>query len=46
MRSVRCRNGTPPKAHNAFCNPSLRLAKLSEKQSVTCSQFEQVNTKW
>jgi len=46
IRSVRCRCGTPPKDHKALCNPSLRLAKLSEKHTVTCSQFECVNTKW
>jgi hypothetical protein len=46
MRSVRCRAGTPPSSHRAFCSPSLRLAKLSEKQTLTCSQFECVSTKW
>jgi hypothetical protein len=40
MRSVRCRAGTPPNVHKAFCKPSLRLSKLSEKQIVTASQFE------
>jgi hypothetical protein len=46
MRSVRCRAGAPPNSQKAFCSPSLRLAKLSEKHSVTCSQFEAVSTKW
>jgi hypothetical protein len=40
IRSVRCRAGTPPNSHTAFCNPSLRLSKLSEKQIVAVSQFE------
>jgi hypothetical protein len=32
--------GTPPSSHNACCNPSLRLSKLSEKQIEAVSQFE------
>jgi hypothetical protein len=39
-RSVRCRRGTPPSSHKAFCRPSLRLSKLSEKQTVPASQLE------
>ena len=37
--------GAPPNSHSAFCNPSLKLSKLSEKQIVTSSQFEYVSTK-
>ena len=44
-RSVRWRCGTLPSAHSAFCNPSLRLSKLSEKHTVAASQFEYVSTK-
>jgi hypothetical protein len=46
MRSVRWRSGTAPSSHRAFCKPALRLAKLSEKQTCTYSQFECVSTKW
>jgi hypothetical protein len=45
IRSVRCRSGTAPSFHIAFCNPSLKLSKLSEKQIVAVSQFEYVSTK-
>jgi hypothetical protein len=40
IRSVRCRAGAAPNFHSAFCKPSLRLSKLSEKQIVAASQFE------
>jgi hypothetical protein len=40
MRSLRWRSGTAPSSQKAFCKPTLRLAKLSEKQTVTYSQFE------
>jgi hypothetical protein len=30
MRSVRCASGEPPSSQSAFCNPSLKLSKLSE----------------
>jgi hypothetical protein len=40
IRSERCRAGTPPNSISAFCKPSLRLSKLSEKQIVADSQFE------
>src|SRR5664280_2034599 len=33
-RSVRWRCGTLPSARSAFCNPSLRLSKLSEKHTI------------
>ena len=33
-------SGTPPSSHKAFCSPSLRLSKLSEKQTVPASQLE------
>ena len=46
IEAVRCRAGAAPNAHQAFCAPSLRLAKLSEKHRLTSSQFEYVNTKW
>jgi len=46
MRSLRCRSGTPPSSPSAFCKPTLRDSKLSEKQIVTVSQFEYVSTKW
>ena len=39
------RRGTPPSSHKAFCNPSLRLSRLSEKQMVPVSQLEYVSTK-
>ena len=42
--AVRC--GTPPSSHKAFCSPSLRLSRLSEKQMVPVSQLEYVSTKW
>src|SRR5262249_37625809 len=38
--SVRCTRGTPPSSARAFCRPSLRLSKLSAKQTVPASQFE------
>jgi len=44
-RSVRCSCGTPPSSHNAFCKPSLRLSRLSEKHTVPVSQLEYVSTK-
>jgi hypothetical protein len=46
IRSERCRRGTPFNSCKAFCNPSLRLSKLSEKHTVAVSQFEYVSTKW
>jgi hypothetical protein len=39
-RSVRWAFGTPPSSQSAFCSPSLKLSKLSEKQIVAVSQFE------
>ena len=42
IRSVLWSSGAPPNCHRAFCNFSLRLAKLSDRQIVPASQFEYV----
>ncbi len=35
-----------PNSRYAFCKPSLKLSKVSEKQIDADSQFEYVSTKW
>ena len=38
--SERCRRGTPPSSHKAFCKPSESASNDSDGQTLTDSQFE------